>query len=203
MSNHLNIDFDNFGNDKTYEFIDDPIVYVREAGDTGDPIAIGYTKIGKQFKISREYAETYTGIPQNLVRKDMVKQKIEFETEVYQFEPDLLALALNATIDTSTGSVTRVVLGSDTPAVLDINVAIIGQDVSGRYVGVYIRCLNIATEDFTLALGGTEHGSFVIKGVCMIDDDPETNSYGWEYDEDIDNDDIAFIKFTASTVAQP
>jgi hypothetical protein len=204
MANHLNIDFTNgFGNDKDYYFIDDPIVYVREAGATTDPVAIGYTKIGKNFSVKTERAKVYCGIPQSLVRNDPIKQDVEFSCDLYQFSPENFALALNRTIDTSTGSVTRVVIGSNIPNALDFNVAVIGRDVEGKYVGIYIRRLNVSADDVTLALGATEHGAIALKGACMIDENPAVNSYQWEYDATVDNDDIAFIKFTGALVAQP
>lgn len=202
MANHLNIDFSNFGNDADYLFCDDPLVYVRVAGDTGDPVAIGYTKIGKNFTVKQEKSPVYTGIPQNKVADFIIKQDIEFSCDLLQFSPENFALALNRTIDTSTGS-SRVVIGSDMPAALDLNVILVGRDAEGKYVGIYIRRFNASSDDITLALGATEAGSISLKGSCLIDDDPATNSYGWEYDATVDNDDIAFIKFTGTTTAQP
>ena len=182
MANALNIDFANFSLNDLKMFLYDPAVYIREWGTDDTLVPIGYMEREKSFKASVKYAEFKTGIPENLIRKDVISQEFIFEGKLKQFNPDSLALVMQRTIDTVTASgYSRILIGSETPSPVFLSMVLIGQTVDGKELRLYIRKLQVSSEDVEVMLGSDKYADLQFKGTALKDANPLVSNPDWDF----------------------
>jgi hypothetical protein len=180
MSNSLNIDTTKFGNKDDYMFLNDPAMYV-DFHDGNGAKGLGYMDKEKVFRSAVQYAKFSTGIPAQEVRRDIISQEFTLEGKLKQFQPEVLALVLQRYLDDTDSAWTRLLIGSEVPAALFPSAVLIGKNVNGKELRLYIRRLQIATEDFELAMGSDEYGSISFKGYAQRDNDPIRTNPAWLY----------------------
>ena len=178
----LNITPSNLGKNKGKFFLHDPAVYVKIHGLTDTSFyPFGYLEMEKQFAQKLEYAIFKTGIPGQLVRKDLIDQEFTLEGKLKQLQAETVALLSQRYLDSSITGKKRVIMGSDIPAPVFVAVDLVTQTVDGREVRIKIRNGQITAEEFALALGSKEHASIPFKVEALIDEDPMGSNPEWDY----------------------
>lgn len=192
MSNSLNITTGNFGNDADKFFLYSPALYI-DLHDGNGLLGLGYLESELSFKAKQTYASFKTGIPKTEVRRDLIDQEFTLEGTVMQIQPETMALILQRRFDSSDSTYDRVIIGSDMPVMLYPSVVLIGQMASGDELRLYIRRLQIATEDLDIKLGGDDYSRIPFKGTAQVDDDPLGTNPDWPYNPTYGTqDNIAF-----------
>ena len=181
MENSLNIAPENFGFDREKMYLDDPAVYIKLLGG-GDDIfrPLGYMEMEKNWAQALEYAEFKNGIPSQTIRKDVISQSFTLDGNLKQLQPETVALLSNRKIVEGDGC-KRVIMGTKLPSVLFCSIELVTQTLDGKEVRLRIRYAQITAEDFSIAMGGTEHASFPFKIEALKDDDPILHNPDWDY----------------------
>jgi len=192
MANSLNIDTTKFGYNDDYMFLHDPALYLDFHDGTGVH-ALGYLEGEKTWKQTMEYAVFKTGIPESEVRRDLISQEFSIEGKLKQLQPETLALIMQRRYDDSDANWRRVIIGTEVPAAIFPSAILIGKNVSGSELRLYIRRLQIVAEDIEILLGGKEYASIAFKGLAQRDPEPRTTNPTWPYNQAYANqDNIAF-----------
>ena len=192
MSNTLNIETANFGNNAHYMFLYDPAVYLNFNDGQGD-VGLGYLEVEKKWKQTVEYAIFKTGIPKTEVRRDMIDQEFTIEATLKQLQPETIALLSQRTYNSTDATWNRVIMGTDVPTPVTPACILVGQNVNGQELRLYIRKLQITAEDLEIVLGGDDYASVPFKGTAQKDSNPLTTNPTWPYDPSYANEDnIAF-----------
>lgn len=198
MSNSLNITTGNFGNDADKFFLYSPALYINLHDGSGD-LGLGYLESEFSFKAKQTFAMFKTGIPKTEVRRDMIEQEFTLEGVVMQVQPETLALIMQRRYDSDDATYDRVMIGSILPTMLYPSVILVGQNVSGDEVRLYIRKLMMAVEDLDVKLGGDDYSRIPFKGTAVVDDAPLTTNPTWPYNATYGTqDNIAFWAFAKS-----
>jgi len=198
MSNSLNITTGNFGNDADKFFLYSPALYINLHDGSGD-LGLGYLESEFSFKSKQTYAMFKTGIPKTEVRRDMIEQEFTLEGVLMQIQPETLSLIMQRWYDSDDATYDRVIIGSVLPTPLYPSVILVGQDVSGDEVRLYIRKLMITPEDLEIKLGGDDYSRIPFKGTAVVDDAPLTTNPTWPYNSTYGTqDNIAFWAFAKS-----
>jgi len=178
----LNITPSNFGKNKSKFLMHDPALYLKIHGLTDTNFyPIGYLEMEKEWAQKLEYAVFKTGVPGQLVRKDVVDQEFSLEGKLKQIQPETIALLSQRYLDSSGTGKKRVVMGSDIPPALFVAADLVTQTVDGKEVRLRVRYGQITAEEFALALGAKEHASIPFKIEALIDEDPFGNNPDWDY----------------------
>jgi hypothetical protein len=193
MANHLNIDFTELGNNSGKFWIHDPLIQVREFGTSTGMYSLGYLEKEKAISLSREYATFATGVPENEIRSDLIKESMSINTKLKQFQPDVLALVLQQTLDNSDPTKIRLVGGSKVPAPVFISVKMVGMTADGEQLNLYFRKVQLKPTDFELSWSGGEYASIPFTGQVLVDDDPETGNPDWAYSETLGLEDNKYF----------
>ncbi len=192
MANSLNITTTKFGNDDDYMFLHDPAMYLDFHDGTGMH-ALGYMDSQKSWKQTMEYAVFKTGIPTTEIRRDLISQEFSLEGNLKQLQPETLALIMQRRYDNSDGDWERVMIGTDVPAAIFPSCVLIGKNVNGKELRLYIRRLQIVAEDIEILLGGNEYASIAFKGLAQRDLEPLVTNPDWPHNPLYANqDNIAF-----------
>lgn len=192
MSNSLNIDTTKFGYDDNYMFLSDPAMFVDFHDGTG-LVGLGYLEAEKTWKQTLEYAVFKTGIPKSEVRRDLIDQEFSIEAILKQIQPETIALISQRRYDDSDADWKRVIIGTDVPAALFPSCVLIGKTVDDKELRLYIRRLQITSEDLEILLGGDEHAGVTFKGTAQKDPDPIVTNPDWPFNATYaDQDNIAF-----------
>lgn len=192
MANSLNIDTTKFGYNDEYMFLHDPALYLDFHDGTGTH-ALGYLDAQKTWKQTMEYAVFKTGIPETEVRRDLISQEFTLEGTLKQLQPETLALVMQRRYDDSDDQWRRVIIGTEVPAAIFPSAILIGKNVSGNELRLYIRRLQIVSEDIEILLGGTEYAGVRFKGIAQKDATPNITNPTWPYNPAYANqDNIAF-----------
>jgi len=195
MSNSLNINPNNFKFADEYMFLFDPALYIDLHDGTGVH-PLGYLEAQKTWRQSMEYAVFKTGIPETEVRRDLISQEFTLEGTLKQIQPETLALIMQRRIDTSNADWVRVIIGTEIPPAIFPSAILIGKNVGGRELRLYIRRLQIVAEDIEILLGGNEYASVKFKGIAQRDPAPLTTNPSWPYNANLaTQDNIAFWAF--------
>ena len=201
MSNNLNIDVENLVNNSKYMFLYDPIMYI----DIEPPSTLrvlGYMEKEKSIIFENEYATFETGIPASEVRRDIIRQTLRVEGMLKQFQKETLALVMQRRIDSDDALVDRVIVGTQVPAAIFPSAVLIGQNVDGDELRLYIRRLQITAETLEIAVGADDYSSIPFVGTAQKDETPLVTQPDWEYNATYAKEDnIAFWQFpkTSST----
>lgn len=192
MSNALNITTTNFGNDSEKFFLDSPALYI-DLHDGNGLMGLGYLQSELSFKQTVEYAMFKTGIPKTEVRRDVINQEFTLEGVLMQIQPETMALVMQRRFDDDDATYDRVIMGSAVPTPLYPSVVLIGTATNGDELRLYIRRLQITSEDLEIKLGGDDYSSLPFKGTAQVDDDPLTTNPTWAYNTTYGTqDNIAF-----------
>lgn len=195
MSNTLNIDVENLKNDSRKLFLYDPVLYV----DLEPPSTfrvLGYMEKEKTITLEQEYATFETGIPASEIRRDMIRQSFKIEGMLKQFQKETLALVMQRSVDNTDVDWDRVIYGTEVPPAIFPSAMLIGQDVDGDELRLYIRRLQITAETLEIALGAEEYSSILFSGTAQKDETPQTTQPDWPYNPSKANEDnIAFWAF--------
>lgn len=192
MSNALNITTTNFGNDSEKFFLDSPALYI-DLHDGNGLMGLGYLQSELSFKQTVEYAMFKTGIPKTEVRRDVINQEFTLEGVLMQIQPETMALVMQRRFDDDDATYDRVIMGSTVPTPLYPSVVLIGTATNGDELRLYIRRLQITSEDLEIKLGGDDYSSLPFKGTAQVDDDPTTTNPTWAYNTTYGTqDNIAF-----------
>ncbi len=178
----LNITPSNLGKNKSKFLLHDPALYLKLHGHTDlNFYPIGYLELEKNWAQKLEYAVFKSGVPGQLVRKDVVDQEFTLEGKLKQIQAETIALLSQRYIDSSGTNKKRVVMGSDIPPPVFVAADMVTQTVDGREVRLRVRYGQITAEEFALALGAKEHASIPFKIEALIDEDPMGNNPDWDY----------------------
>ncbi len=199
MANSLNIDTTKFGYNDEYMFLHDPALYLDFHDGTGTH-PLGYLDAQKTWRQTMEYAIFKTGIPETEVRRDLISQEFTLEGTLKQLQPETLALVMQRRYDDSDDQWQRVIIGTEVPAAIFPSAILIGKNVSGNELRLYIRRLQIVSEDIEILLGGNEYAGVKFKGIAQKDIAPKTTNPTWPYNPAYaDQDNIAFWAFAKET----
>lgn len=191
-TNNLNIETTQFGNNDDFMFLYDPALYVNFHDGEGD-LGLGYLEVEKTWRQTQEYAIFKTGIPKTEIRRDIIDQTFEIEAMLKQLQPETIALVSQRRYDNTDQNWNRVIMGSDVPSPVFPSCILIGQNVDGNELRLYIRKLQITSEDLEIILGGDDYASVPFKGTAQKDDAPLTTNPTWPYNPAYANqDNIAF-----------
>lgn len=192
MANSLNIDTTKFGYNDEYMFLHDPALYLDFHDGTGTH-PLGYLDAQKTWRQTMEYAIFKTGIPETEVRRDLISQEFTLEGTLKQLQPETLALVMQRRYDDSDDQWQRVIIGTEVPAAIFPSAILIGKNVSGNELRLYIRRLQIVSEDIEILLGGNEYAGVRFKGIAQKDATPNVTNPTWPYNPAYANqDNIAF-----------
>jgi len=192
MANSLNIDTTKFGNDDNYMFLSDPALFV-DFHDGNGLVGLGYLEAEKTWKQTAEYAIFKTGIPKTEVRRDLINQEFSIEAMLKQIQPETIALVSQRRYDDTDVDWKRVIIGTDVPAAVFPSCVLIGKTVDDKELRLYIRRLQITSEDMEMVLGGDEHAGVAFKGTAQKDPDPIVTNADWPFNVNYaDQDNIAF-----------
>jgi hypothetical protein len=192
MPNNLNITTSNYGRNSDLFFLYDPALYV-DFHDGNGFLSLGYLEAEKTWRQTVEYAVFKTGIPKSEVRRDVIDQTFEIEATLKQLQPETIALVTQRKYDDTDENFNRVIIGSDVPSPVFPSCVLIGQNVNARELRLYIRRLQITSEDFEVILGGDDYSSVPFKGTAQIDETPLITNPTWPYNPaEATNDNIAF-----------
>ncbi len=192
MANSLNIDTTKFGYNDEYMFLHDPALYLDFHDGTGTH-PLGYLDAQKTWRQTMEYAIFKTGIPETEVRRDLISQEFTLEGTLKQLQPETLALVMQRRYDDSDDQWQRVIIGTEVPAAIFPSAILIGKNVNGNELRLYIRRLQIVSEDIEILLGGNEYAGVKFKGIAQKDATPNVTNPTWPYNPAYaDQDNIAF-----------
>lgn len=192
MANSLNIDTTKFGYNDEYMFLHDPALYLDFHDGTGTH-PLGYLDAQKTWRQTMEYAIFKTGIPETEVRRDLISQEFTLEGTLKQLQPETLALVMQRRYDDSDTQWQRVIIGTEVPAAIFPSAILIGKNVNGNELRLYIRRLQIVSEDIEILLGGNEYAGVKFKGIAQKDATPNVTNPTWPYNPAYaDQDNIAF-----------
>jgi hypothetical protein len=192
MANSLNITTANFGADDNYMFLHDPAFYV-DFHDGNGLLSLGYLEAEKTWRQTMEYAKFETGIPKSEIRRDVIRQTFEIEGKIKQLQPETIALLTQRKFDSTDEVWNRVIMGTEVPSPLFPSCVLVGKNVNGKELRLYIRRLQITAEDFEVVLGGDDYASVPFKGIAQKDTAPLTTNSTWPYNaSEANNDNIAF-----------
>ena len=196
MSNNLNIDVLRFGKDDDFFHLYDPAVYLDFHDGNGE-LSLGYLEAEKTWRQTVEYASFKTGIPKSEVRRDVIDQTFEIEGMIKQLQPETIALISQRRVDTSDGTWDRVIFGEHVPSPIFPSCILVTQTVDGLEVRLYIRRLQITSEDLEVILGGDDYSSIPFKGTAQVDSEPDVTNPAWPYNAAYSTqDNIAFWAWT-------
>lgn len=188
----LGIDVSKFGKDDQWFFLNDPALFLDFHEGSG-LVSIGYLESEKTFRQTMEYANFETGIPRSEVRRDVIRQSFELEGVLKQFQKETMALTMQRTVDTSDATYDRVIIGEAVPDPIFPAAVLIGQTVDGDEIRLWVRKLQITSEDLEIILGGEEYSSIPFKGTAQIDVAPATTNPTWAFNAALETqDNIAF-----------
>lgn len=192
MSNSLNIVTGNFGKDEDKFFLNSPAMYI-DLHDGNGLVGLGYLQSEFTFRQKVEYVSFKTGIPKSEVRRDLIDQEFTLEGTLMQIQPETMALVMQRWYDSDDKTYDRVIIGTTSPTPLYPSVVLIGQMVSKIELRLYIRRLQITSEDLEIKLGGDNYSSLPFKGTAQRDPDPLTTNPDWPYNPTYGTqDNIAF-----------
>lgn len=192
MSNNLNIDTENLKNDSSKLFLYDPVMYV-DLEPPSTPKVLGYMEKEKTITFEQEYAVFETGIPASEIRRDIIRQSFKIEGMLKQFQKETLALVMQRSVDNTDSEWDRVIIGTEVPAAIFPSVILMGQNVDGDELRLYIRRLQITAETLEIALGAEEYSSIPFVGTAQKDETPLVTQPDWPYNPAKANEDnIAF-----------
>lgn len=196
MANSLNINTSEFGYKDEYMFLHDPALYL-DFHDGSGTHPLGYLEAEKTWRQTMEYAVFKTGIPQSEIRRDLISQEFSLEGTLKQIQPETLALMMQRRIDDTTDpDWIRVMIGTEVPAAIFPAAILIGKNVGGKELRLYIRRLQIIAEDIEIMLGGTNYAGVKFKGLALKDPAPLTTNPTWPFNATYaDQDNIAFWAF--------
>lgn len=195
MSNNLNIDVENLANNSKYMFLYDPVMYI-DLEPPSTPRVLGYMEKEKSIIFENEYAIFETGIPASEVRRDIIRQTLRIEGMLKQFQKENLALVMQRRIDTDDAIYDRVIMGTQVPPAIFPSCILIGQNVDGDEIRLYIRRLQITAETLEIAMGADEYSSIPFVGTAQKDETPLITQPDWPYNASYENEDnIAFWQF--------
>lgn len=192
MSNTLNINASNFGNNSDKFFLYSPALYI-DLHDGDGLNGLGYLESELAWKSKVEYAVFKTGIPKSEVRRDIIDQEFRLEGTLKQIQPETMALVMQRRYDDDDTTYNRVMIGAHAPTPLYPSIVLIGQTVDGVELRLYIRRLQITAETLDIMLGGDNYSSLPFAGIAQVDDDPLTTNPLWAYNSTYGTqDNIAF-----------
>lgn len=192
-TNNLNIETGQFGNDDDYMFLYDPALYLNFHDGEG-LLGLGYLEVEKTWRQTQEYAVFKTGIPKTEIRRDILEQTFELEAQLKQLQPETIALVSQRRYDNTDMTWNRVIIGDKVPSPIFPSCVLIGQNVSGSELRLYIRRFQLTAEDLEIVLGGDDYASVPFKGSAQKDDTPLTTNPDWPYNAAYANqDNIAFF----------
>lgn len=192
MANSLNIDTTKFGYDDEYMFLHDPALYLDFHDGTGTH-ALGYLEGEKTWRQTMEYAIFKTGIPESEVRRDMISQEFSLEGTLKQLQPETMALIMQRRYDDTDTEWRRVIIGTEIPAAVFPSAILIGKNVNGNELRLYVRRLQLVSEDIEILLGGKEYASVAFRGLAQRDLAPKVTNPTWPFNElYAEQDNIAF-----------
>lgn len=189
MSNNLNITTSNFGENQDYMYLYDPILYLDFRDGVG-PKALGFMEKEKVFKATTQYAIAKAGIPAYEIRRDMIDQEFSLEGQVKQVQPEVLALLMQRRYDDGDSEWNRVIIGSEIPSPVFPSAILVGQNVNGSEMRIYIRRMQINSENLEVSLGGEDYSQLQFAGRALKDTDPIVNNPTWPH--------IGKVSFTGS-----
>jgi len=188
MSNTYGITWSAFGLDDNKAFVDDPELWIKEWGTLDATLKqFGYVNYQKSFKSKSDYAILEAGIPKTEIRRDAVKQENTLEGSIYQLQPEVMAILAQRLYDdtpfeypaTSGKWYTRLMFGSELPAIQYYSAILKGKTVDKKAVYLMLRKCMFAAEDYELQLGSDKHAEIKFKIFCMIDSLPYFHNSEW------------------------
>ena len=195
MSNDLNINSANFGNDVNYMFLHDPAMYI-DLHDGNGLKGLGFLEAEKVWRQRVTYATFKTGIPKTEIARDIIDQEFQIEAQLKQLQPETIALISQRRFDDSDANWNRVIIGHEAPPAIYPSCILIGKNKSGREMRLWIRRLQITAEDLELTFGGDNYTSAPFRGTAQKDETPLVTNPDWPYNASYaEQDSIAFFSW--------
>jgi hypothetical protein len=160
-----------YGQNKEEMLLKEPVIWVGSvtAPDTIatilDPLSLftvvplGYSMQGSlTINMNRTYAIAKSGTPQFILRQDLVEKTVGLTTSLFQFNQDLLQLALGLRSVTN-GLKKFNHIGFDEPIPPQQCYLLKGKRVDGSLMYIAFWSAQVTTEDLSIAFSGTEHAT--------------------------------------------